>query len=288
MHSHSGAFLNKLKSNLILLSLIAFTFGIGYLYYQFTGNSFGVFFAVGMGTVYAIISYFSASKIALKVNRAQPISKSDHPQIFKIVEDLTKKANLPMPKLYIIEDPAANAFATGRSPQHAHVAVTTGILDALDGDELEAVLAHEISHVKNYDIRLMMVVFACVTSLNLILDFILRSFIFGRDNEGGGIFTYMLLSFISPILGTIVQATISRQREFAADLSGAEITHQPKELISALEKISTKGSVLRNQSTATAHLFFSNPLKNATFAKLFSTHPPVEKRIEALNNLKLS
>lgn len=283
MHTHSAT-KNKLKSNFIILMLLAFTALIGWLYYQYTGSSTAIITAVSFGAVYALISYFTASKIALKVNRAKPISKKDYPQVFKIVEELTKEAKLPMPKLYIVNDPAANAFATGRSPEHAHVAVTSGILEVLNEDELKAVLSHEISHVKNYDIRLMMVVFACITSLNLIIDFFLRSIIFG-DDERGGFLSYILISIISSFVGLMIQAAISRQREYAADLSGSELTKNPKQLASALRKISTKGSKLKVQSSATAHLFLDNPLRGSRLAKLFSTHPPMEQRIKVLESL---
>jgi heat shock protein HtpX len=284
MHSHSST-KNKFKSALIIFALLAFTTALGYFYYALTNNITGVYFAFGFGIIYALISYFSAAKVALKVNRAQPIQESDHPEIYAAVKELADEAKIPMPKLYVVPDRAANAFATGRSPQHAHVAVTAGILDVLNKDELKGVLAHEISHVKNYDIRLMMVVFACVTSLNLIIDFIARSFFFNNDREGGGIIPYLIMSFISPIVGMIVQAAISRQREYAADLSGAEITHKPKDLASALKKIHKTGSVMQVQSSATAHLFMENPLKNTRLAKLFSTHPPIEKRIQILESI---
>ncbi|MDQ5914012.1 MAG: heat shock protein HtpX [Patescibacteria group bacterium] len=283
MHTHSAT-KNKLKSNFIILMLLAFTALIGWLYYQYTGSSTAIITAVSFGAVYALISYFTASKIALKVNRAKPISKKDFPQVYRIVEELTKEAKLPMPKLYIVNDPAANAFATGRSPEHAHVAVTSGVLEVLNEDELKAVLSHEISHVKNYDIRLMMVVFACITSLNLIIDFFLRSIIFG-DDERGGFLSYILISIISSFVGLMIQAAISRQREYAADLSGSELTKNPKQLASALRKISTKGSNLKVQSSATAHLFLDNPLRGSRLAKLFSTHPPMEQRIKVLESL---
>lgn len=284
MHTHNSATKNKLKSDLIILLLLGFTALLGWVYYQLTGNSAAILTSVIFGAVYALISYFTASKVALKVNRAKAVSKQDAPELYKIVQKLTKEDGLPMPQLYIVPDSAANAFATGRSPQHAHVAVTSGILEVLDDQELEAVLAHEISHVKNYDIRLMMVVFACITSLNLIIDFILRSLIFGDDNRGGFL-SYILISMFSSLIGVLIQAAISRQREYAADLSGAELTHKPKELASALQKISHKGSRLQKQSSATAHLFFANPLKSGAFAKLFSTHPPIEERIKVLQNL---
>lgn len=283
MHTHSAT-KNKLKSNLIIFLLLAFTALLGWLYYQFTGSTTAIIFAVTFGAIYSIIGYFSAAKIALKVNRAKPISKKDAPEIYKIVEELTKEANIPMPSLYVVPDKGANAFATGRSPEKAHVAVTAGILEVLNKDELKAVLAHEISHVKNYDIRLMMVVFACVTSLNLIIDFFLRSILFGDDNRGGFI-SYILISIFSSMIGFLVQAAVSRQREYAADLSGAEITSKPKDLASALSKISKKGSTLSKPSSATAHLFIANPLKSNKVSRLFSTHPPIEERIKILNSL---
>lgn len=277
---------NKIKSIFIVLGLIAFVGGLGFAYYTLTGSVTGLIFSIVLGAVYALASYFGAAKMALKVNKAQEVTKSDQPELFEMVEDLAKKAAMPMPKLYIMPDRAANAFATGRSPDKAHVAVTEGILNALNKDELKAVLAHELSHVRNYDIRLMMVVFACVTSLNLILDFLLRSFIFNDDNNGGGFMIYILLSMFTPIIGFLVQAAISRQREFAADASGAELTHKPQDLATALVKIHNQGSALKKQSSATAHLFFANPLKGGKFSKLLSTHPPVEARVAALESMK--
>lgn len=286
MHTHSAT-KNKLKSNFIIICLLGFTAFLGWLYYQFTGNSTAVIFSVIFGAVYSLIGYFSAAKIALKVNRAKPLSKKDSPEIYKIVTELTKEANIPMPSLYVVPDRGANAFATGRSPQKAHVAVTAGILEVLNTDELKAVLAHEISHVKNYDIRLMMVVFACITSLNLIIDFFLRSIIFGDDNRGGFL-SYIFISMISSVIGFLVQAAVSRQREYAADLSGAEITHKPKDLANALRKISGRGSTLSKPSSSTAHLFIANPLKGSKLSNLFSTHPPIEERIKILEGLNAS
>lgn len=284
MHTHSVT-KNKLKSNFFIICLLGFTAFLGWLYYQFTGNSTAIIFSVVFGAIYSLISYFSAAKIALKVNRAKPLSKKDAPEIYKIVTELTKEAKIPMPSLYVVPDRGANAFATGRSPEKAHVAVTAGILEVLNEDELKAVLAHEISHVKNYDIRLMMVVFACITSLNLIIDFFLRSIIFGDDDRGGFI-SYIFISMISSIIGFLVQAAVSRQREYAADLSGAEITHKPKDLANALRKISGRGSALSKPSSSTAHLFIANPLKGSKLSNLFSTHPPIVERIKILESIK--
>jgi len=285
MHPHSST-KNKLKSNFIIFCLLLFTAFLGWLYYQFTGNSTAIIFSVVFGVIYSLISYFSAARIALKVNRAKPISKKDAPEIYKIVKELSKEAKIPVPQLYVVPDKGANAFATGRSPENAHVAVTAGILEVLNEDELKAVLSHEISHVKNYDIRLMMVVFACITSLNLIIDFFLRSILFG-DEDRGGFLSYIAISIVSSFIGFLVQAAVSRQREYAADLSGAEITHKPKDLASALRKISNKGSSLSKPSTSTAHLFIANPLTASRVSRLLSTHPPIEERIKILENLKI-
>ncbi len=287
MHIHNSSFKNKFKSILILAGLILTTTLLGFFYYYLTGNASGVIIAATFGLFYAGISYFSAAKVALKLSRAQRMDNQDQPELFQAIKELSHEAQIPMPSLYLIPDQAANAFATGRSPKHAHVAVTQGALDLLNTAELKAVLAHEISHVKNYDIRLMMVVFACVTSLNLIIDFIARTVLYGDNDNRGGLFSFVLMSFLSPLIAAVVQAAISRQREYAADLSGAEITHKPKDLASALKKIHHHGSTLQRQSSATAHLFIENPLKNSRLAKLFSTHPPIEKRIQILEDLKL-
>jgi heat shock protein HtpX len=245
-----------------------------------------------MALAYSLFSYFSAAKIALFTNRAKKVTEADYPELFKMVGEICESTKLPMPNIYIINDSAINAFATGRNPKNSHVAVTLGAIELLDSHELKAVLAHEMGHIKNYDIRMMMAVFACITFVNILLDFIARSFLFGGSSDddgpgsGFGIILYILSIFLVPLVGMLVSAAISRQRELLADHTSADITHKPEDLITALKKIEAHGSKLKLSSTATAHLFFANPLKPKSLASLFSTHPPIEERILQLKKLK--
>jgi heat shock protein HtpX len=231
---------------------------------------------------------------------AHEIKKTDNPELWNLVENLAITAGLPMPKVYIIQDPVPNAFATGRDPEHASVAVTTGLMERLDKNELQGVVAHEMSHVGNYDIRLMMIVAILVSVIALISDIFIRSrwLSFGRsrdDNNGGGnlqgilMIVALVAAILAPFIAMIIQLAISRKREFLADASGALLTRYPEGLASALEKISVYSAPMQKVSSATEHLFIANPLgegkkvkKQSYFAKLFSTHPPIEERVKAL------
>lgn len=246
----------------------------------------GVFWGTLIGAgIYTIIQYFVAAKMALALNGASEIKKSDNPRLYRIVENLSITTGMPMPKVYVIDDPAPNAFATGRDPEHAYVAATTGIIDMLDDRELNAVMAHEMGHVKNYDIRVMMIVFGLVSAIGLIADLLLRmSFFGGSDNrDRSPIFLILgiVAALITPIIAMLIQAAISRQREYLADATGALTTRDPEALASALTKIGAAGSVMQRQNSSTAHLFFANPLKGG-ITKAFSTHPPIEQRIARL------
>jgi heat shock protein HtpX len=194
-----------------------------------------------------------------------------------------------MPKVYIMDDPAPNAFATGRDPKHAAVCATSGILEIMDDQELEGVLAHELGHIKNYDIRVSMVAFALTTLISLLADMLLRiSFFGGEDNENNNplfIIFGIIAAILAPLVATLIQLAISRQREYLADATGALTTRYPEGLASALEKIKQTGSTLRRQNTSTAHLFFANPLKGGSLASLFSTHPPIDDRIARLRSM---
>jgi heat shock protein HtpX len=194
-----------------------------------------------------------------------------------------------MPKVYIIDDPAMNAFATGRDPKHAVVAATSGILEVLDDSELEGVMAHELGHVKNYDIRVSMVAFALTAVISLIADIILRLTWFRNDDSENNnqllFIAGIVAAILAPIIATLIQLAISRQREYLADATGALTTRYPEGLASALEKISQHGSVMQRQNTSTAHLFFASPLKKSSLASLFSTHPPIEDRIQRLRTM---
>jgi heat shock protein HtpX len=251
-----------------------------------------LYLALIASAIYALIQYFLAAKLATAVNGAREIEKKDSPRLYRAVENLTITAGMTMPKVYIMDDPAPNAFATGRDPEHAIVCATTGLLDIMNDTELEAVMAHELSHVRNYDIRVMMIVFGLVSAIGFIADMMMRMMWFGggRDNENrssNGIFMVLgiVAAIVAPIVATLVQLAVSRRREYLADSSGALLTRYPEGLADALEKIAKVGSATRHQNSATAHLFFANPLKSGMAASLLSTHPPIEDRIAKLRNM---
>jgi len=261
---------------------------LAWVFSKMTGGTPVVTIGVMVGAlIYALISYFAGSRAALAVNGAKEIKKSDDPRLWRIVENLAITEGLPMPKVYIMNDPGLNAFATGRDPQHASVAATTGILNALTDTELEGVMAHELGHVKNYDIRVSMIAFALVAVIGMIADLILHfTWFSNRENNSPVVLIIgVVAAIISPIVATMIQLAISRQREYLADATGALATRYPEGLASALEKIKHQGSATRSQNTATAHLFFANPLKGGGIAKLFSTHPPIDDRINRLRKM---
>lgn len=288
MYSQIAA--NKRKTVFIMALFIVIIAVLGYVYSLYIGSRTAVYVAFGFALVYALISYFVSSKIALAVNGAHEIQQNDNPRLYRIVENLSITTGLPMPKVYLIDDPAPNAFATGRDPKHASVAATTGLLDILEDSELEGVMAHEMGHIQNYDIRVMMIVFACVSIVGLLSDFMLRMFWFGGDNKRENSSPYILLlsiilAILAPITATLVQLAVSRRREFLADATGALTTRYPDGLASALQKIEQHGTTLRRQNSSTAHLFFTNPLKGKSFSKLFSTHPPTAERVAKLQQM---
>ncbi|HJQ08019.1 MAG TPA: M48 family metalloprotease [Candidatus Saccharimonadales bacterium] len=281
---------NKRKTWLII-ALFAVIIGLlGWIISNVYGTPMFFYLALIGGGVYALIQYFAAAKIALAMNGAREITKKDNPRLYRTVENLSITTGMPMPKVYVIDDPALNAFATGRDPKHAVVAATTGLLDTMDDDELEAVMAHEMGHVKNYDIRVMMIVFGLVSAIGLIADFIFHMFFWGGsddDRQPNPLFIVLgiVAAILAPIVATLVQLAVSRRREYLADSTGALTTRYPEGLARALEKIRDHGSATRRQNTATAHLFFASPLKGQSLAKLFSTHPPIEDRIARLRNM---
>ena len=285
---YSAIAANKRNTYLIILVFVAIIAGLGWVLSQIYGST-GIFWGTLIGAgIYALIQYFLAARIALSMNGAKEISKNDNPRLYRMVENLAITNGMPMPKVYVIDDPAPNAFATGRDPNHAHVAATTGILALMDDRELEAVMAHEMGHVQNYDIRVMMIVFGLVSAIGLIADVLVRMFWFSGDNRPSNpifIVIGIVAALISPIVAALVQAAISRQREYLADATGAMTTRDPEALASALEKLGTSGTALRRQNTSTAHLFFANPLRGSSMLKLFSTHPPLEERIERLRKM---
>ena len=278
---------NKRKTALMMILFIILVGGMGWLFGQYTGEpAITPYILIGAG-VYAFLSYLSGSKVALAINGAQQIEKKDNPRLWRIVENLAITDGLPMPKVYIMDDPAPNAFATGRDPNHAAVAATTGILELMTDTELEGVMAHELGHVKNYDIRVSMIAFALVAVIGIIADIMLRLAWFGDDEDKGSIFFFLgiLGAILAPIVALLIQLSISRKREYLADATGALTTRYPEGLASALEKIGQAGSAMKRQNTSTAHLFFASPLKGKTLAGLFSTHPPIEERVERLRSM---
>lgn len=281
---------NKRKTVIIMIGFIAFVTLIIWIFDKYLGGGTGVFYGGLIGAcVYAVFTYYAGSRMALAVNQAQQVQKKDNPRLWRIVENLSITDGLPMPKVYIMNDSAPNAFATGRDPRHAAVCATSGILDMMNDEELQGVLAHELSHIKNYDIRVSMIAFALTAVISLISDIIIRIVWFGgdRDRENNGAFLVLgiVAAILAPIVATMIQLAVSRQREYLADASGALATRYPEALASALEKIKQTGSVARHQNTATAHLFFVNPLKGHSLSNLFSTHPPIDDRIARLRSM---
>jgi len=291
---------NKRKSTGFMLIFVLVVIGLGLLF-SYVYNSYAILIlAVIIALVQTLVSFYSGDKIVLSMSGAHEIKKTDNPELWNLVENLAITAGLPMPKVYVIQDSVPNAFATGRDPEHASVAVTTGLMERLDKNELQGVIAHEMSHVGNYDIRLMMIVAILVSVIALISDIFIRSrwLSFGRsrdDNNGGGNIQAILMivalvaAILAPFIAMIIQLAISRKREFLADASGALLTRYPEGLASALEKISVYSAPMQKVSSATEHLFIANPLgegkkikKQSYFAKLFSTHPPIEERVKAL------
>lgn len=269
----------------ILIGLIATLFAV---YFQ---DPWIAVWTVVASIVYAVIQYFASSSLAVAMTGAEQVTKKDNPRLYNIVENLSITTGLPMPKVYVINDQAPNAFATGRDPQHAVVAATTGLMDIMSDKELTAVMAHEMSHVKNYDIRVSMIVFGLVCMVGLISDIAFRMVFYGnrrRNNEGSpvGYVLILIAAVLSPILATIAQMAVSRQREYLADASAVNITRYPEGMIAALKKLQAHSQPMKSQNTAAAPMYINDPLRKGFFNNLFSTHPPIEKRIERLENGK--
>lgn len=278
---------NKRNTLLIMAVFIGLVTVIGYILSAIYGDvSITLYVLIGV-TIYALIQYFAASKLAVAMTGAKEIAKRDNPRLYRIVENLAITLGMPTPKVYIIEDSAPNAFATGRDPKHAIVAATTGLLEVMDDRELEAVMAHEMGHVQNYDIRVSMIAFGLVSAIGLLADIAMRMLFFGgdrRDSNGNPIVLIigLVVVIIAPLIAMIVQMAISRQREYLADATGAMTTRDSEGLARALEKLQKFGAPVKQQHSSTAHLYISNPLKPGFFTKLFSTHPPLEDRIKRL------
>ena len=283
---------NKRKTALLMLAFSAFVLFVAYVVASYLQNELIMLWAA-VGAVFANFgAFWFSDKVALAASSAKPADEKEYKEVHRILENLAITAGLPKPKLYVIADPAPNAFATGRDPQHAAVAVTTGLLDILDRSELEATLAHELSHVGNRDILLMSVAVVLVGFIGILVDTAWRISWFSsgdRDNKNPLLFwLWIFVIVLAPIVAKLMQLAISRKREFLADSSAVLLTRYPEALASALRKISSYDAPLKRASVATAHLYISNPFgpskdgKQSWFVKLFSTHPPIDERIKAI------
>jgi heat shock protein HtpX len=279
--------MNTLKTALLLTSLTLFLLFVG----QYFGGRNGMLIALAIAVAMNFFSYFYSDKLALSMYRAQPATREQLPRVYSVVEQMTQRIGLPMPKIYVIPSESPNAFATGRNPQHASVAVTQGILNLLTDEELAGVLAHELGHVRNRDILTSSIAATLAGAITILAQTGRFAMIFGgfggggnnRDREGGGIAALFML-ILAPIAATLIQLAVSRAREYEADATGAHMTGNPYALASALQKLDAYSKRLPLGATpSTAHLFIVAPLiSGASFANLFSTHPPIAKRIERL------
>ena len=282
---------NKRNTVFIMLGFVGFIAAIGAIFAYVWNDWWIIAYVLVIATIYAVIQYFAASSLATMMTGAKEIKKRDNPRLYNTVENLALTAGLPMPKVYIINDPAPNAFATGRDPEHAVVAATTGLLDIMDNKEFTAVMAHEMSHVRNYDIRVSMITFGLVCVVGLIADMGIRMMWLtnhhdDEDSSPIGLIVILLTSILAPVAASVAQMAVSREREYLADASAAHLTRYPEGMISALRKLDTHARPMKHQNPATEALFINNPLKKGLLSNLFSTHPPIEKRIERLEHGK--
>jgi heat shock protein HtpX len=288
---------NKIKS-IFLVSIFIIIIGLlgALIGYRYGSLIFGIAIAMIISIIYSMIGYYSGDSMILSMSGAKPITKQEYPYLCNTIEGLSIAAGIPVPKAYVIDDSAMNAFATGRDPKNASITVTTGLLKGMNRQELEGVIAHEMSHIKNYDIRIMMLAAVLVGIITLISDFFLRSFLYGKksDSRDQGKLTIILIligivfAILAPFIGQLIKLAISRKREYMADANGAILTRYPPGLASALRKISKDPDPLvDNANKATAHLFISTPFKDSKgfVTKLFSTHPPIEDRIKRLEEM---
>lgn len=274
---------NKINSALIILMFVAIIAGLGllasYIYNSWAIVVWVVLFSVG----FAIFQYFSAGRQAISMSGAQAISASDNPRLYRIVENLAITTGTPMPEVYIVNDPSPNAFATGRDPEHAMVAATSGLLDIMTDAELEGVMAHELGHVRNYDIRVSMIVYGLVVAVGMLSDVLVRMAFFGRNNSNPVVMVFGIVAMlVAPIVATVVQLAVSRQREYLADATAAMTTRYPEALASALHKLQEYGRPMQKQHSSMAHLWIADPLKPGLVQRLFATHPPIAERIRRL------
>ena len=283
---------NKRNSYILITFFFIFVIFIGYVIGTIYGNRYlGIVAAVFICIFYTLWAYYSGDKTILSLSKAREAKKGEYLHLVNTVEGLAIAAGIPKPKVYVIEDPTLNAFATGRDPKNSAIAVTTGLLEKIDRSELEGVVAHEMSHIKNYDTRIMMLTAVLVGSIVLMSDFLLRGFLFGgsREKKDNSNFIFLIigliLAILSPIIANLIKLAVSRKREYLADASGAMLTRYPEGLASALEKIGKDHYKLTSASNATAHLYIANPFNKESLRSLFSTHPPLKERIKRLRSM---
>lgn len=293
---YSAVARNKRNTVFIILIFLVIIGALGFAASALWNSPSIGFTVLVIAAVYALIQYFFASRQAIAMSHGIRIDATTEPRLWRTVENLSITMGMPMPEVYIVDDPAPNAFATGRDPQHAVVAATTGLLAIMDDAELQGVMAHEMGHVKNYDIRVSTVVFGLVVAVGFLADILMRMSFFGamfggnndrRDNNGGGGNPVMLVlgiaaMIVAPLAAAGVQAAVSRQREYLADATGALTTRYPEGLARALEKLSAYGRPMRDQNSSMSHLWISDPMRPGALARIFSTHPPIEQRVERL------
>lgn len=282
---------NKRKTIYIIVVFVLIIAAISALFAWYYKDPWIAVWTIVVGIVYAVIQYYASGTLAMAMSGAREIEKKDNPRLYNIVENLSIATGLPMPKVYVVDDPAPNAFATGRDPKHAAVAATTGLMDIMSDKELTAVMAHEMSHVKNYDIRVSMIVFGLVCVIGLISDFAFRMMFYGsrrRDDEGSpvGYALILIAAVLSPLVATLAQMAVSRQREYLADASAVSITRYPEGMIDALKKLQSHSQPMKSQNIAAESMYINNPLRKGFFSNLLSSHPPLEKRIERLEHGK--
>jgi len=283
---------NTRKTYLLISFFLIFVIAVGWVFSQAMGSSDILYIAVIFSTLMSVGSYWYSDKLVLSMSKARLVEFEDNKELYRLVENLCITAGLPLPKIYIIDDSAPNAFATGRDPQHAVIAVTSGILQKLERSELEGVIAHELSHIGNRDILLATVVVVLVGVVALLADYFKHMLFWGggrdNDNKGGNLYIMILailLSILAPLFAMLIQLAISRKREFLADADGALLTRYPEGLASALEKISSDQEPLEVANRATAHLYIASPFKGNKVSKLFMTHPPIEERVAVLRGM---
>jgi heat shock protein HtpX len=285
---------NKFKSYLLMFLFAALIIALGYVFGKIYGGGnpavvigFMVI-AFIFSIIMALVSYYWGDKTALSISKAVPANEKEHKYLINIVEGLAIASGIPKPKIYVIPDNSINAFATGRNPQHASLAVTKGAIEKLNRTELEGVIAHEMGHIKNFDIRFMTIVVVLVGLIAILSDLFLRSMFFrggDRDEGKGNIVIFIVgiaLAILAPIIAELIKLAVSRRREYTADATGALLTRYPEGLANALKKIAKENMETKNASKATAHMYFSNPIKKGFWSNLFSTHPPIQERIRRL------